>query len=234
MVAEIEQHLELFNASKAAYHGGDFNGVSCRRIVGKAKEVSEGVREILIRKKNENCEDTTINKKLKELEQTLGLLDAAFAYLSILHPTDDEKLKAREAVEALSKHWRSIGLSVTLKAHVLECHICDFHEKWGVRDKEESFIEQGHQVDLKDNRRYCGVKKIIKKTESSLKARSNATHPLVLQQNSKVLQTSKWKAPEQIHNDGKLLKKCKMEKMKEEKETKQVKRENFVSNHNKK
>ena len=80
--------------------------MSCRRIVGKAKEVSEGVREILIRKKNENCEDTTINKKLKELEQTLGLLDAAFAYLSILHPTDDEKLKAREAVEGLSKHWR--------------------------------------------------------------------------------------------------------------------------------
>ena len=136
-VAEIEQHLETFNASKAAYHGGDFNGVSCRRIVGKAKEVSEGVRKILIRKKNENYEDTTINKKLKELEQTLGLLDAAFAYLSILHPTDDEKLKAREAVEALSKHWRSIGLSVTLKAHVLECHICDFHEKWGVGDKEE-------------------------------------------------------------------------------------------------
>jgi hypothetical protein len=67
-----------------------------------------------------------------------------------------------------------------------------------------------------------------------LKARSNATHPLVLQQNNKVLQTSKWKAPEQIHKDGKVLKNCKKEKMKEEKETKQVKDENYVSNHNKK
>ncbi len=162
------------------------------------------------------------------------MLDAAFAYLSILHPTDDEKLKAREAVEALSKLWRSIRLSATLKTRVRECHICDFHEKWGVGDKEESFIEQRHQVGLKDNRRYCGVKKINKKTKSSLKARSNATHPLVLQQNSKLLQTSKRKSPEQIHNDGKVLKKCKKEKMKEEKETKQVKCENYVSNHNKK
>jgi hypothetical protein len=100
------------------------------------------VREILIRKKNKNCEDTTINQKLKEIEQTLGLLDAAFAYLSILHPTDDEKLKAREAVEALSKHWRKHrtecdfkSTRATLKAIMLECHICDFHEKWGLWDK---------------------------------------------------------------------------------------------------
>mgnify|MGYP000306260662 CR=1 FL=1 len=118
------------------------------------KEIIGEIKPILVSKKENCCEESAINSKMETVEDALGLLDAAFAYLSILHPTDDEKLKAREAVEALSKHWRSIGLSVTLKAHVLECHICDFHEKWGVGDKEESFIEQGHQVGIKDNRRY--------------------------------------------------------------------------------
>jgi hypothetical protein len=142
IVAEIEEHLEKFHALRAAYHGGDFNGVSCRRIVGIANEVSNGVREILLRKKDNECIDASINKKVDQFEQTLGLLDAAFSYLSILQPTEDEK-KAREAVDALSKNWRETGLSISLKVHVMEAHTCDFHEKWGIGDKEESFIEQG-------------------------------------------------------------------------------------------
>jgi hypothetical protein len=41
------------------------------------------------------------------------LLDAAFAYLNILHPTDEEKEKAQQAVETLMKYWREeAGLSI--------------------------------------------------------------------------------------------------------------------------
>jgi hypothetical protein len=47
--------LEKFQASRAAYHGGDFNGVSCRRIVGNAKEISDAVRDILLWKKMKNA-----------------------------------------------------------------------------------------------------------------------------------------------------------------------------------
>ncbi len=39
---------------------------------------------------------------------------------SILYPTEEDKIKAREAVDALSRHWRKTGLRVTLKAHVVE------------------------------------------------------------------------------------------------------------------
>jgi hypothetical protein len=35
-MAEIEEQLEKFHASRAAYYGGDFDGVSCRRIFGNA------------------------------------------------------------------------------------------------------------------------------------------------------------------------------------------------------
>jgi hypothetical protein len=39
IIVEIEQLLEKFDASRAAYHGGNFNGVACRRIVGNANKI---------------------------------------------------------------------------------------------------------------------------------------------------------------------------------------------------
>lgn len=120
------------------------------------------MKEILVRKRDEKCDEKCIDDRVIKFEQTLGLRDAAFGYLSILFPTDDEK-KAREAVQALSKQWREIGLSITLKAHVMEVHTCDFNDTYGVGDKEESFIKQGHQTGIKDDHRYCGVKNLKKK-----------------------------------------------------------------------
>jgi hypothetical protein len=59
------------------------------------------------------------------------------------------KKKASQAVNALSKHWKSIGLSVTLKVHVMEQHVVEYNNRNGLGEKEESFVEQGHQVGLK-------------------------------------------------------------------------------------
>ena len=140
----------------------------------------------------------------------------------------NKKKRAREAVEAISKNWRMMGLSISLKAHVLEKHTCDFHDEWGVGDKEESFIEQGHQIGLKDDRRYCGLKNFKKRTESTLKVRSIATHPLVMEQRSKVLQQTKRR---KINNDtNPVVKRGKKEEVEIKKEEKKVKRELYISN----
>jgi hypothetical protein len=66
---------------------------------------------------------------------------------------------------------------MTLKAHIIENHVNKFNEKWGIGDKEESFIEQGHQLGMKDNCRYAG----LTKSASTLKARAASTHPTVLE-----------------------------------------------------
>ncbi len=68
-------------------------------------------------------------KKVEKFEQTLGFFDVAFSYLSIIYPTDDEKKKTREVVEALVMNWRDVGLRITLKTHVLEAHSCDFNDQ---------------------------------------------------------------------------------------------------------
>jgi hypothetical protein len=52
IVAEIELYLEKLRISRAAYHGGNFNGVCCRRIVGNSKVIANNVQGILKAKKN--------------------------------------------------------------------------------------------------------------------------------------------------------------------------------------
>lgn len=130
---------------------------------------------------------------MHDFQQLLGLLDAAFAYLNIYYPNELEKQQAREAVTALMQYWRKLGLVITLKAHVMETHVSNFNDKHGVGDKEESFIEQGHQVGAKENSRYARLTNFEKKSTSIINARLQASHPLVTKQKLEVLQASKRK-----------------------------------------
>ncbi len=163
---------------------------------------------------------------MEDLESIMGLLDATFAYLNVSHPTQEEKTKAEEAVNTLSRHWRKMGLRMTLKAHVVEKHVNDFNMKWGLGDKEESFVEQGHQIGLRDNRRYAGLTNFIKRTESTMKERCNATHPLVQQQQMFVLQQTKRRKSNQL-DDFNPNKRSKSEEINHEKH---IKREYYVKN----
>jgi hypothetical protein len=224
LIADVELLLYRHHIEREAYHRGDFNGVCCRRVVGNAAVLVNEVRTIMKVKKDENCEDSTVDEKLDELEMTSGLLDAAFAHLNVSYPTDPEKSKAREAVVALSNQWRMVGHNVTLNAHIMEKHVCGFNKKWGVGDKEESFIEQGHQVGIKDNCRYARLTNFEKKTASTLKTRAAATHPLVVACKDKVLRYSKRKLPNPKSDGAKKIKKAKV------KEEKDIKCDYYVSN----
>jgi hypothetical protein len=39
----------------------------------------------------------------------------------------------------------------------------------GIGEKEESYVEQGHQVGIKDDRRHYGLPNFVKHTESTMK-----------------------------------------------------------------
>jgi hypothetical protein len=60
----------------------------------------------------------------------------------------------------------------------MEKHVCKFNRKDGIGDKEESFIEQDHQVGIKDDRRYHRLTSFEKKTESTLKSWAITSCPL--------------------------------------------------------
>jgi len=217
IVAEIEMLLDQYRISRGSYHGGDFNGVCCRKLVGNAQQITFEIRRILMAKKNEKCDENSIEKKMGDLEQLLGLLDSAYAYLNILYPNEDEKQNAKKAVSALMAFWRSMSLNMTLKAHVIECHACPFNDKWGTGDKEESFVEQGHQVGARDNSRYARLTNFVKKSESTLNARQQSSHPLVLEQQQKIEKATK-KRSNESHAKNREMKT----------EAKRVKRETYV------
>jgi hypothetical protein len=89
IVAEIKLYLKKLRISRASYHGSDFNGVCCRRIVGNSKAIADNA-QVILKQKNVCCDDTTIHKKVYEIQQLIGLLDAAFAYLNIYYLNEDE------------------------------------------------------------------------------------------------------------------------------------------------
>ncbi len=49
--ADIEMVLEKYKASHAAYHGGDYNGISCQRIVGNSSDLTREIATVLQAKK---------------------------------------------------------------------------------------------------------------------------------------------------------------------------------------
>jgi hypothetical protein len=69
----------------------------------------------------------------------------------------------------------------------MEKHVCGFNEKWGVGDKKELFIEQGHQAGIKNNCHYTGLTNFKKKSASTLKTRAAATHLLAVACKDKVI-----------------------------------------------
>ncbi len=89
---DIEVTLAKFLISRASYHGGDFNGVCCRRLVQNADEVISEIKPVVLSKREKICEELTVCKKLDILQNALGLLDAVFAHLNKINPTPEEKL----------------------------------------------------------------------------------------------------------------------------------------------
>jgi len=225
IASDVELTLGKFLICRASYHGGDFNGVCCRRLVQHATDIILGIKPILVSKKDNSCDEREIEEKLETVENTLGLVDAAFAYLNMLYPTEDEKQQARQAVNTLMSYWRNkTGLTVSLKGHVMEKHACDFNDSCGgLGDKEESFVEQGHQVGMKDDRRYMRLTNFVKRSDSTMRSRAVSSHPLVKERQEKVAASTKRKRASGENEGAKT--RMKNEAVKKEKEQK---REHYV------
>jgi len=57
IAADVELTLAKFLISRASYHGGDFNGVCCQRLVHGAKDIIQEIKPVLAQKKEDSCEE---------------------------------------------------------------------------------------------------------------------------------------------------------------------------------
>jgi hypothetical protein len=94
IATDLEFILAKFLICHALYHGGDFNGICFWGLVHNATEIILDIKPILAAKKDDGCEERVIEEKMERVENTLGLVDAAFLYLNILYQSEDEEQKA--------------------------------------------------------------------------------------------------------------------------------------------
>jgi hypothetical protein len=166
--AVIEQDfLKPNGVDRAAHHGGDLTGPSVRNLMSKADLIFGGIKEYLISKTL--VEEEEIIDRCNRTATCLTLFDGLFSsiYKTTEQVNEDFEGALAEARDFATKavaSWRSLGLSVTLKAHIAEDHVCgqirDYH---GIGDYNEEFVERLHQEGVRTNRRVQTMKDTTKK-----------------------------------------------------------------------
>jgi hypothetical protein len=180
VIAQIEKVLAKYGATREAYHGGDFNGVSIHAIVRNIIKIMPELREIIMREKDKSCSDEEATTKLDDFLSVCGLINAASSALLIIDPSEKEILDAERKVKKLMSVWRAQKTIVALKAHIIEHHmIVKMRELGGLGEKSESFIELLHQDGRRNERRLNCVRSYAAKHNSIIKTTKLGIHPEV-------------------------------------------------------
>ncbi len=80
---------------REAYHGEDYNGVSCHNILRYVSEITEDLKNVLLSKKKLATPDEVAIENVNNIGQLLGLIDGAMASLMLVHPSEEEKARVR-------------------------------------------------------------------------------------------------------------------------------------------
>ena len=108
--------------------------------------------------------------KLQKYEEVFELLDATFACLRIIDPTEDEFCLAQQLVDRVKAAWDDLELSVTPKAHILFEHVVPLSRKFGgLGDKVEEFIEEMHQQQKRQTQ-------LVSRMSAGFEAQMRTTH----------------------------------------------------------
>jgi hypothetical protein len=228
---EIDCFIAMrYNIKRAAYHGGDFNGVCCHLLVANAREIMNDIQRIVLEKMIVSCQPANVCKKMDQVMRLLGLIDATISGMKTIAPTDDERNKLDKSISHLMRCWRDCGLSVTYKAHVTEHHVRDKNDEFGIAEKDESFIEKAHQKGARIDQRLACITSFTKKYTSAFRQEQISTHPDVMNKQEEVRRRSKRNFGN-LTNTG--LRASEADKIRREKEVKEGKRQRFVNNDNK-
>lgn len=149
-----------WNIKRPSWHGGDILGNECRKLMAWARLILNQIKAFLLEKLEEDGGSERakreVAKRCDAVAKCLLLFDG---FLSILR-TDHKDLtpaliaKAREYARKALVVWRILQLSVTPKCHGSGAHACDQLEfLQGLADFCEDWVEQLHQLGLKNNRR---------------------------------------------------------------------------------
>ena len=138
-----------------AFHGGQLNGVDCRRLLNQLEGIIEEIKEVAEERLSNNIDKfpndveismSELRNKLDSYSNLFSVMDVVFSLLRTPAPTEEEVKEAEEAIFVLQTMWKALDISETVKAHILFVHTIEqFQRVGGIADRVEDFIEKYHQ-----------------------------------------------------------------------------------------
>ena len=215
----IEQILKAINVHAEAYHGGDFNGKSCRLLLDNTKSVMDQITVVVVERRRKESEesDACVFDVMKNYENLMGKLDAVLAQLTIINPSEDKIRELESMVNSFMKLWRDLGISVTTKAHLIEDHIVDqTRSLCGVGgDKAEHHIEKQHQDFSRGLTVTRNIKKFSDRTQTQLRNVKICQHASIIRAQQNITNASKRKRSNDNVKDSQMRKEQKISVKKE-------------------
>ena len=206
---KIEDILKTYKIDRGAHHGGDLVGGACRLLMKHASLIFDDIKYLLLT--INECDRAAPNHEIEEqcgiYTEALGQFDALLALLRISNGkvTEADIVNARKHAKKAMESWRKLGLSVTMKAHLLEDHVIAMMARLnGIGDFMEDFIEQTHQFGDADERRSNGLRNRTLAANSHSKWEHVKNNPLVAMETAAVSKGTK--RPLKVNEEGQTAK----------------------------
>ena len=193
--SRVEDVLKEFGICMGQYHGRDLEGPAVWRPLDHAGDFFARISTVLCEFCPEEMKAET-NTMCKHYQTLFEMLEGATYFMRKPNGlvTDDDIEKFQEFVDAVMLKWRALGLSITVKAHLLESHAYSqmlyYH---GIGDFIEEFVEQLHQFTKRHKRRMGRLSDFKKESDAIAKVKRIESNPLVMGERSRIAELTKRK-----------------------------------------
>lgn len=156
LMAKLDDIYLANGANREHYHGGKFDGGSCRNLMAQTKELYIAIIAYLEEIYDHQQLDLSfdlIRAKIKKFERAMALLELVWSSvrgIEGLLPTDEFVNKLDADIKLGKEAWLDAGLNIKghPKAHLaFDGHLLDqVKEFGGLADKGEDWVEHWHQA----------------------------------------------------------------------------------------
>jgi hypothetical protein len=149
----IERIFKEYKILRAAYHGGNFNGVNIITLMQKSQDIMDDFKNYMVEHKRGTAIVDEVRKLCVEVRKALVLLDDVFSKTNTKYESTNVDWvnkhcdETEKSVTLAMFQMRVMGFSITPKLHGLECHLV--HQMrtvpGGIAMLIEHWVEQYHQ-----------------------------------------------------------------------------------------
>jgi hypothetical protein len=145
------------------YHGGKYNGKASIKLLSDAQNVLGAVKHFLLTKVPEatRCSDEEVIKQIDLYVDFFTVFDSIFSNsrIAVGNLSEAKEEETYKGIALALKMWRDFDMSVSPKLHVLEDHLYSQLSLFkGLGDYSEDFVEQAHQVGIREEARTFAMK----------------------------------------------------------------------------